>query len=341
MKKLKEVCIFINHTANSGREIRLARKPGICYNRDMEKRVEYTVAASDLPGRVEDILRKRIGLTPHQIRGARYRQEGICLNGVRVRTAEKVREGDRLQVLLEERETGSRDLEAVCGPLEILYEDEDLAAVNKPSGTAVHPAHGHWKDTLANYLRYEYESRQLQVKIRAIGRLDLETSGIVVFAKNQAAAARLWQPGRVEKEYWALAEGHLEKERGRIELPLGKKEGPESDGSAGRRPAGGDRLSGAGTARRRRSGKPEAKDRPDSPDPGSYGGFGPSPAGRRNLRGRYRKNREGGPSLPQGESDTALHRQKPGDRGAAAGGYEETAGKRGSLKKKRRTGGRL
>ena len=53
------------------------------------------------------------------------------------------------------------------------------------------------------------------------------------------------------------------------------------------------------------------------------------------------KNREGGPSLPQGESDTALHRQKPGDRGAAAGGYEETAGKRGSLKKKRRTGGRL
>ena len=62
--------------------------------------MEYTVAASDLPGRVEDILRKRIGLTPHQIRGARYRQEGICLNGVRVRTAEKVREGDRLQVLL-------------------------------------------------------------------------------------------------------------------------------------------------------------------------------------------------------------------------------------------------
>lgn len=225
MKKLKEVCIFINHTANSGREIRLARKPGICYNRDMEKRVEYTVAVSDLPGRVEDILRKKIGLTPHQIRSARYRQEGICLNGVRVRTAEKVREGDRLQVLLEERETGSQDLETVCGPLEILYEDEDLAAVNKPAGTAVHPAHGHWKDTLANYLRYYYESRQLQVKIRAIGRLDLETSGIVVFAKNQAAAARLWQPGRVEKEYWALAEGHLEKERGRIELPLGKKEG--------------------------------------------------------------------------------------------------------------------
>ena len=72
----------------------------ICYNHDMEKRVEYTVAASDLPGRVEDILRKRIGLTPHQIRSARYRQEGICLNGVRVRTIERVREGDRLQVLL-------------------------------------------------------------------------------------------------------------------------------------------------------------------------------------------------------------------------------------------------
>ena len=115
-----------------------------------------------------------------------------------MRTAEKVREGGPAAGAAGGAGNRFPDLEAVCGPLEILYEDEDLAAVNKPSGTAVHPAHGHWKDTLANYLRYEYES-SLQVKIRAIGRLDLETSGIVVFAKNQAAAARLWQPGRVGK----------------------------------------------------------------------------------------------------------------------------------------------
>ena len=64
------------------------------------------------------------------------------------------------------------------------------------------------------------------MKIRAIGRLDLETSGIVVFAKNQAAAARLWQPGRVEKEYWAWRKAIWRRREGGLSCPWGKKREP-------------------------------------------------------------------------------------------------------------------
>lgn len=208
----------------------------------MERKLEYTVTAQDVPGSVETILRKRLGLSKHQISSAKYRPGGICLGDRQVRVTEKISQGDRIQVLLEEEEIGSGPVEAVWGQVEILYEDDDLAAVNKPPGVALHPAHGHWRDTLANYLQYYYESRNQQVKIRAIGRLDRDTSGVVLFGKNQVAAARLWgATGRagqnsgadprslaarpVTKEYWALARGRLEQKQGRIELPIRKKPG--------------------------------------------------------------------------------------------------------------------
>ncbi len=217
----------------------------------MEKKLEYTVTREDVPGNINDILKKRLGLSGHQISSAKYRRGGISRNGSRARISEAVSPGDRIEVLLEEAGTVSERLEAVPGPVEILYEDPDLAVVNKPPGLVLHPAHGHWRDTLANYMQYYYESQNLRVKIRAVGRLDRDTSGIVLFAKNQVAAARLWgreggtdrsedkredksedkskgkqKDGRpVEKEYWALAEGHLEQKQGRIELPLGKKSG--------------------------------------------------------------------------------------------------------------------
>lgn len=189
----------------------------------MEKKLRYVVTAKDLPCRVEDLLKRRMALTKRQISGAKFRSKGICLNGKQVRVTAQPALGDVLEVVLEQESCGS-DLERTAGMVEILYEDEDLLIVNKPAGMAVHPGHGHYRDTLANHLLCYLEEKGEPTRIRAVGRLDKDTSGVVVFAKNRVAAARL-NAGGVKKTYLALVWGQFAKERGEICLPIGRREG--------------------------------------------------------------------------------------------------------------------
>lgn len=191
----------------------------------MERKLSYQIKNSDLPCQVRRILRIRLGLSDHQIRSAKFRPGGICVNQLPARVNTPLREGDVLEVLLEQKGEKPRRLEAVFTPPDILYEDTDLLAVNKPAGVPLHPAHGHYRDTLANQIAGYYEVQGIFTQVRAIGRLDKDTSGAVLFAKNQVAAARLWENGRIQKEYLALAAGHLAKKQGYIEKPIGKKAG--------------------------------------------------------------------------------------------------------------------
>lgn len=190
----------------------------------MDKRIIYRVTEEDLPADVRTILRKRLGLSEHQIKSAKFRPDGICRNGVRVRITEKVIGGDCLEVLLEREEEVSAGVKGERGPLDILYEDEDMILVNKAPGVPVHPGHGHYCDTLANHLMYYFQEQGINATIRAVGRLDRETSGIVVFAKNRVAAARLTGKS-VEKEYLALVRGQLREKKGCIEWSIRKKAG--------------------------------------------------------------------------------------------------------------------
>ena len=191
----------------------------------MEKKLEYYVREQDLPAAAGEILKRKLGLTARQISSAKYRPNGICVNGKQVRVSEALQVGDRLQVCLETENTVSEQIEPTPGTVDIAYEDEDLAVVNKPAGLAVHPAHGHYRDTLANYLMYEYQRRGRGLCVRAVGRLDKDTSGLVVFAFSQAAAARLSKPGMIRKEYTALVQGRLEQSEGTVTAGIRKKEG--------------------------------------------------------------------------------------------------------------------
>lgn len=188
----------------------------------MEKKLQYTVRAEELPCTVGTLLRKGLGLTKHQIRSAKFRTGGICVNGISARVNTALKAGDILEVLLERASDCSGTIEATEEKLEILYEDEDLILINKKAGVAVHPGHGHYRDTVANYLLYYFGQKRENVTIRAVGRLDKDTSGIVVFAKNKVAASRL-TGDNLKKEYVALIRGHLTKIEGCIELPIGKK----------------------------------------------------------------------------------------------------------------------
>lgn len=96
--------------------------------------------------------------------------------------------------------------------LEILYEEQDILAVNKPAGLVTHPSGSHYSDSLSNQVAAYFRSKDEPTKVRSIGRLDKETSGILLFARNQTAAARLQKQrenGISEKTYLAAVSGSM------------------------------------------------------------------------------------------------------------------------------------
>lgn len=188
----------------------------------MERWLSYQVITEDLPASVGQILRRKLGMTSGQISAAKFRRPGITVNGQQARVTEGVSAGDRIRVCVEKAGDGSGHLVGASGPVDILYEDDDLAVVNKPAGTVVHPSHGHYKDTLANQLVEHYRQRGLKLCVRAVGRLDKDSSGAVLFAKNRVAAARLWEKKAVEKEYLALVQGQLTPKEGCVDLPVAR-----------------------------------------------------------------------------------------------------------------------
>lgn len=111
--------------------------------------------------------------------------------------------------------------------LDIIYEDDSLLVINKCPNAAVHPSILHYKNSLANGVKYYFESIGLNKKIRPVNRLDRDTSGLVVFAKNeyiQECLIKQMQEGTFYKEYIALLCGNLKNSSGKIEAPISRKE---------------------------------------------------------------------------------------------------------------------
>lgn len=179
--------------------------------REKDRKKLYKTIEEDCAGMsLEQYLLQYLKFTKSQIRSMKFRPEGLMVNGQRARVTQILRAKDELAVKLEDEKEASVHLVPTEGKLEILYEDADLIALWKESGLVVHPSHGHYQDTLSNRLHGYFQRKGEQVTIRSIGRLDRDTSGIVVFAKNQVAAARLWkqkEEGIFWKEYLAVCEG--------------------------------------------------------------------------------------------------------------------------------------
>ena len=111
--------------------------------------------------------------------------------------------------------------------LNIIYEDDSLLAVNKSPGIAVHPSILHYENSLANGVKYYFEFIGLNKKIRPVNRLDKDTSGLVIFAKNeyiQECLVKQMQNNTFYKEYVALLCGNLENASGKVEAPIARKD---------------------------------------------------------------------------------------------------------------------
>jgi 23S rRNA pseudouridine1911/1915/1917 synthase len=153
--------------------------------------------------------------------------EGLALlNGKASKGSHKVRAGDVIEVVAQERPALRAEAESI--PLEVLYEDGDVLAVNKPAGMSVHAGAGTSRGTLVNALLGRGQSLSCAgdaLRPGIVHRLDKETSGIVLVAKNDFAHARLSEAFRqrtIHKIYIALVQGELKEDRGRIELEIAR-----------------------------------------------------------------------------------------------------------------------
>ena len=154
--------------------------------------------------------------------------DGIAVNGEHVTVRRILREGDLLALVLDDRaDDANENLVPTEMPLDIIYEDDDLIAVNKPPDLATHPSLGHFSDTLANGLAYYFASRGIPFVFRAINRLDRDTSGIVLVATHRLAAselAGLMQAGKIRKTYLAVLNGRITPERGEITAAIRRRD---------------------------------------------------------------------------------------------------------------------
>ena len=188
--------------------------------------LEYKAIEQDDGIRLELILKRRLGLSARQIRQLKFLSDGITVNGNRERIVYSVRSGDRIRVTFSEQNRNVQELPFLEKPLHILYEDEDLLVVDKKAGEVCHPAHGHYQDTLANQAAaYLAGHGAEKAPVRCIGRLDKDTSGTLLFAKNRLAAERLArqkEEGVFRKEYLALVNGIFpsSEHSGEICLPI-------------------------------------------------------------------------------------------------------------------------
>ena len=150
----------------------------------------------------------------------------VFLNNMTIDTRTTVVLGDIVTVNLDFEEE-SENIVSTQMTLDIIFEDDGLLILNKPAGIAVHPSILHYEDTLSNSVKFYFNSIGLKRKIRPVNRLDLNTSGLIIFAKNEYIQECLIQQmntGTFKKEYIAIVQGHFEKTSGTINLPIARKE---------------------------------------------------------------------------------------------------------------------
>ena len=168
-------------------------------------------------GRLSSFLREEMQMSAGLMNRLKW-QNLLFVNGVPVHTDHAVQPGDLITVPMDEPEP---EYPAEDGPLTILYEDEYLLAVDKPAGMLIHPSRSRFTGTLANLVRGYYEKTGQSCAFHPLTRLDRDTYGVVLLAKN-AHIHRLLQACPVEKTYHAWVFGCPEKASGTIDAPIAR-----------------------------------------------------------------------------------------------------------------------
>lgn len=188
----------------------------------MDRIFHYQITENEQGTTVLDFLRKK-GFSRHILSSMKADKEALTRNGQRIGGREKLLAGDYFRVRL--LETVDFDgIVPVSMPLSILYEDEDILVINKPADMPVHPSIGNYTNTLANGVTAYLDAKNEHSPFRCINRLDRDTSGALILAKNAFSAAVLSTQMRnrqIRRTYLAVVEG-ITLPDGTISAPIGR-----------------------------------------------------------------------------------------------------------------------
>lgn len=180
----------------------------------------------DESGILHDTLCRHYGYSGRVLR--RIRREGIIeANGKPARLKEKAEPGSIIHIKLPEEDI---DTEPVEGPINVVYEDDEVLALNKGPDTVSHPTKRHQLDTLGNFAAWYLRKNDEHCKLRFVNRLDRDTSGLIIIAKNKFVHHYIQSrmpTDDVSKEYIAFVEGNFSEPEGTVNLPIGRPD-PES-----------------------------------------------------------------------------------------------------------------
>lgn len=188
----------------------------------MNRIFHYQITENEQGTTVLDFLRKK-GFSRHILSSMKADKEALTRNGQRIGGREQLLAGDHFRVRLLET-VDSDGIVPVSMPLSILYEDEDILVINKPADMPVHPSIGNYTNTLANGVAAYLDAKDEHSPFRCINRLDRDTSGALILAKNAFSAAVLsTQMGnrQIRRTYLAVVEG-ITPPNGTISAPISR-----------------------------------------------------------------------------------------------------------------------
>lgn len=190
----------------------------------MNRVLIYEITAEQAGTKIGDFLRTA-GYSRHVIIHLKKTENGILLNGEWAYVGQFLKEGDHLEIRIIESESSEQIVPAEL-PLDIVYEDEDLLIINKTADMPIHPSINNYDNTLANALMWYYQQKGETFVYRCINRLDRDTTGLLIVAKNMLSGGILSDMSKkreIHREYLAIAEGEVPQE-GVIDAPIARKE---------------------------------------------------------------------------------------------------------------------
>ena len=192
----------------------------------------FVISKRDAGTRVDRFIEKTFESVPKSLMYKEIRKKNIKVNKKRCTNDQKLNEGDLLELYLKDDvlklKVKHLDFMKASDELDIVYEDEDVIVVNKAKGVVVHPAPGNYTGTLVNGILYhcsDLSGINGVIRPGIVHRIDKDTSGILVIAKNDEAHNKLaiqFKDHSIKREYYALVEGKFSNTNGTIDKPLGR-----------------------------------------------------------------------------------------------------------------------
>ena len=156
---------------------------------------------------IKQILTDRLGFSKRAITALKSRPDGILLNGIHATVRATVSYGDILEINCDDQSANTEKLVPSSVLPNVIYEDDHIIALNKPPFMPTHQSQGHFNDTLANSLAFYFEKQGRNFVFRSVNRLDRNTSGIVLVAKDRVSSAKLsgcMKQNKIRKSYIAI-----------------------------------------------------------------------------------------------------------------------------------------